>query len=300
VARMSTGFARTDDGIQLYYRVVGTGPTLVCCNGIGVSTFFWRHIIEHFGERFRTVQWDYRGHGRSTPPADTLSADLSMERNARDLATVLDTIGIDEPVILLGHSMGCQVVLEFHHLYPHRVRALVPMLGTYARALDTFFDSKHSKRLIDLVTDLASKSTRASQRLLLPLYASPVAFAFARYTGLVDKHYATERDIGRYTEHLLQVDPNLFLRMAQQMGTHDLTEHLPHIDVPTLVVGAENDLFTPLHRSEKMRDLIPNAELFVLPDASHAALVEQPEIVNTRLERFFRERLPDLERPPRA
>jgi pimeloyl-ACP methyl ester carboxylesterase len=294
VEQMSTGFARTDDGIQLYYRVVGEGPTLVCCNGVGVSTFFWRYFVEHFARSYRVVQWDYRGHGRSTPPADVFAADLSMERNARDLATVLDALAITEPVVLLGHSMGCQVILEFHRQQPSRVRALVPMLGTYGRALDTFFDSKHSRSLIEAVAGATARTRRSRLRLLLPLYASPIAYAFARYTGLVDRHYATERDIGRYTEHLLQVDPNLFLRMAQQMGAHDLSDHLPEIAVPTLVIGAENDLFTPLHRSEAMAKLIPHAEFYVVADGSHAALVEQPEAIHQRVERFFQERLPDL------
>jgi pimeloyl-ACP methyl ester carboxylesterase len=292
VSTVSAGFTPTEDGLQLYYRVLGDhGPVIACCNGIGVSTFFWKYIAEHLRTSYRVILWDYRGHGRSMPPADVTSADLSMTRNAKDLHAVLEAVAPGEPAILMGHSMGCQVVLEYHRQHPERVRALVPMLGTYGRALDTFFDSKHSKRLIDLVADLVSRSNRASQRLMLPLYASPVAFAFAKYTGLVDKYYMNQRDLDKYTEHLLQVDPRLFLRMAQEMGFHDLEDYLPTIAVPTLVFGAENDLFTPLHRSESMAHLIPDAQLTILADGSHAAIVEHPETINLRIERFFRERV---------
>jgi pimeloyl-ACP methyl ester carboxylesterase len=225
------------------------------------------------------------------PPADIDTADLSVHRNAQDLRHVLDTVVPMEPAILMGHSMGCQVILEFYQANEDRVLALVPMLGTYGRTLDTFFDSKHSKRIIDVVADLAAKSTRSRKRLLLPLYASPIAFAFAKYTGLVDRYYANERDIKRYIEHLIQVDPNLFLRMAQQMGEHDLEDRLDQVRVPTLVFGAENDLFTPLHRSAHMAELIPDAELTVLADGSHAAIVEHPETIILRLERFIAERV---------
>ena len=48
------GFARTDDGIEIFYRSIGTGePALVCCNGIGVSTFFWEYLVQHFAPEHR-------------------------------------------------------------------------------------------------------------------------------------------------------------------------------------------------------------------------------------------------------
>ena len=132
---VTSGFAATDDGLQLYYRLLGSkGPVMVCCNGIGVSTFFWKYLAEHFRKEFRVLLWDYRGHGRSLPPSDIKSADLSMARNARDLHCVLETIAPGEPAIFMGHSMGCQVILEYYQHQADRVTALVPMLGTYGRA----------------------------------------------------------------------------------------------------------------------------------------------------------------------
>ena len=79
-----SGFARTDDGLELYWRAVGSGePALVCCNGVGVSTFFFKYVVEHFRERHRVVVWDYRGHGRSSlPPEPIDDADLSIDRCA--------------------------------------------------------------------------------------------------------------------------------------------------------------------------------------------------------------------------
>ena len=58
-----------------------------------------------------------------------------------------------------------------------------------------------------------------------------------------------------------------------------------------MVIAAENDTFTPIWCARDMANAIPAAELLVLADASHAALIEQPETINHRLERFFRERL---------
>jgi len=286
-----TGFAATDDGFQLYWRAVGSGPPMFCCNGVGVSTFFYKYIAAHFSHRFTVVLWDYRGHGRSTSPEDPSTADLTIERNAMDLHVVREHMGIDEPAILFGHSMGCQVILEATRLYPEHTRALIPMLGTFSRPLDTFMDSPYSLPVFRFIKRLADLGGKNGTRALLPLYANPLAFRVGGLTGMVDKYYAPKADIGKYMEHLVHMDPRVFLRMVELIADHDLTDFLPEIRVPTLVIAAENDIFTPLHRSRVMAESIPNAELMVLAEASHAAIVEHPETINRRVDRFLAERL---------
>jgi len=285
-----TGFARTDDGHELYWRAMGEGPPLVCCNGVGVSTFFWKYIALHFRERFRVVLWDYRGHGLSTVPEDPFSSDQSIPRLARDLATVLEDVGVDDPAILLGHSMGCQVILEYHKQFPERVRALIPMFGTFGRALDTFMGFKQTRQAFRVVRGFAPFLDRGAFRLLLPLYASPLAYAFSRYSGLVDRYRAGRVDMQHYMEHLQHIDPRVFLRTVEQMADHDLEDHLPSIDVPVLVFGGRNDLFTPVDLSERMAHSVPGGELCILEEGSHAAIVEHPTTINLRIERFLAER----------
>ncbi len=293
-ARLSdvrAGFARTDDGEQLYWRSVGQGPPVLLCNGVGVSTFFWKYLVAGLRDRYRVIEWDYRGHGRSTLPRDVATTDLSIERNARDAQTVLDALGITEPAVLFGHSMGCQVILEVHKQAPERVRALVPMFGTFARPLDTFMDSPHARRIFEQLHPLASKSGRGARRWLLPLYKSPVAFDFSRLVGLVHKEHAPQVDIDRYTDHLVRMSPDVFLGMAARMAEHDLTEHLPTIRVPVLIFGGDGDIFTPAHRAVRMSELIEGSELVLLQEASHAALVEHPALIQERVDRFLRERV---------
>jgi pimeloyl-ACP methyl ester carboxylesterase len=285
---VSSGYARTDDGLELYWRTLGTrGPVVACCNGVGVSTFFWKYVALHLRDSCRVVLWDYRGHGLSTVPREPAGVTWTMERNARDLFTVLDALHLDEPAILFGHSMGCQVILEAHRQQPHRVRALVPMFGTYGRALDTFLGFPKSRAVFEAVNRMARVWGRHRFRFLLPLYASPAAFAVSRLTGLVDRYESARVDMDHYLEHLQHIDPRVFLAMVEAMDAHDLTEHLPRIRVPTLVFGGENDLFTPLACSVTMARRIPGAELMILPEGSHAAIVEHPETINRRLDRFL-------------
>jgi pimeloyl-ACP methyl ester carboxylesterase len=92
-------------------------------------------------------------------------------------------------------------------------------------------------------------------------------------------------------EHLGHMDARVFLRMVDLMADHDLEDWLPNVKVPTLVIAGEKDLFTPLHRSYRMAELIDDSELLVLAEASHAAIVEHPQTINQRIDRFIEERL---------
>jgi pimeloyl-ACP methyl ester carboxylesterase len=284
-------FAATDDGQQLYYRVLGSGPTLVCCNGVGVSTFFWMYVAAHFQKHFRVVLWDYRGHGRSSLPDHPDSADLSMQRMARDLQCVIEASGTEDKPVLMGHSMGCQVILEHAKCFPGEARALVPMFGTYTRPLDSLLDSPYSRQIFRLIHRAARVGGRVGRRWFRPLVASPFALDLAGRTGLIDRHFAQRQDMEMYLEHLNQMDPRVLFRTVALMADHDMTDFLPSIDVPVLVIAGEDDLFTPLRQSRRMAELIPNAEFMVIPEGSHAAIVEYPDTINLRIERFLRERL---------
>ncbi|MGC6492607.1 MAG: alpha/beta fold hydrolase [Myxococcota bacterium] len=292
MADMTTGFVSSEGGMELYWSSIGEGPALVCCNGVGVSTFFWKYIAAYFGQHHKVIVWDYPGHGRSSLPSDPDTADLSMERLARDLERVLEAAQVREPPVLLGHSMGCQVILEAHRTRPTSYAALVPMFGTFGRPLDTFYDFPWSRTGFDIIKRLARQSNRATLRMLLPLYASPLAFPFGQMTGLVDRYYAARKDIEHYIQHLGHMDPRVFVRMVELMADHDMEPHLPEIGLPTLIFGGENDAFTPLHRAHRMAELIPHAELMVLAEGSHAAIVEHPDTINQRVRRFLQERVP--------
>ena len=281
------GFVRTDDGNQLFCRVHGDGdPPIVCCNGIGVSTFFWHFMVERFRDRCPVLLWDYRGHGRSQIPAP--DADLSIPRMARDMWTVVDAQGLDKP-ILAGHSMGVQVILEAFRQRPDDVGGLVLVLGTYARPLDTFYDFKYSRQAFATMIGLfSSRSGPAIDRWLVrPLLARPIAWNVAGKAGMVDTSRLDRGELRRYRHHLMDVSMPFFMKMAKQMGEHDASDVLERIDVPTLIVAAEYDTFTPIAASYHMRDTIEGAELLYLEGATHAGIVEQPEVIYPRIDRWM-------------
>lgn len=286
----------TDDGIELYVRRQFNPETedeipIVCCNGVGVSTFFWTFIQRDFSPKRPVVVWDYRGHGQSDFPPDL--DQLTMDRNAKDLLTVLDALNIKK-AILMGHSMGCQVILEFDRLYTSRVAALVPMLGTHGRPIHTFFDqpviSLIGFRLFHkVVMRYHKRLNQNSKALFCSPYLSPVVAKAARVLNIIDGRLMPQNLLLDYLHHMGNLDQRVFVKMVEKMAFHSVEDHLPHIKAPVLVVAATRDYFTPLWLSEEMADRIPNAELLIIPEGSHAAQVEQPELVALRLKDFLRQ-----------
>jgi pimeloyl-ACP methyl ester carboxylesterase len=103
----------------------------------------------------------------------------------------------------------------------------------------------------------------------------------------VNRSLVRRRDLERYLDDASRVDPEVFVRLLDSAGALDAGDHLPAIDVPTLVVGGERDTFTPVELSRRMADAIPGAEFLLLPAGSHMGPLEHPELVELRLERFL-------------
>ncbi|HVO29938.1 MAG TPA: alpha/beta hydrolase [bacterium] len=284
------GKARGLDGVPLHYTVYGDGDTaLVCCNGVGVSTFFWKYVVRFFSERHKVVTWDYRNHGKSGRAPEITREKFTVASSVSDLKAVMDDAGIKK-AILLGHSMGVQVILEMWRRYPARVQALTLVCGAFGRPLDTFWNSRLSAPLFDLVYAVVNSAPNVFRKGNKVVMESSLPMLVARM-GVVDRKMCREEDLQPYFDHLAVVDPQVFFLMAGEMQRHTAIKWLDKIDVPTLVVAGEHDLFTPHHLSVQMRDRIPGAELLTIPRGSHAALIEQPELMNLRLEKFLRERV---------
>jgi pimeloyl-ACP methyl ester carboxylesterase len=286
---------RAADGTALFARrtrgAEARGLPIVCCNGIGVSTFFWKYVERHFSAERPVILWDYRGHGESGRPPSL--ENLTIEQNAEDLRAVLDSFGI-EKAVLAGHSMGVQVILEFYRRWPDRVAGLVPTLGTYGRPVDTFLDSPTIAPIAFLLAHrIVVKSggwlARIQRSALKKPFIARAAARIARLARLVHPAMMPQADLEAYLRHFGDFDPEVFFRMAEKMAKHTAEDVLDGVRCPTLVVAGERDIFTPLWLSEEMADRIPGARLLIIPQGSHAALVEQPQLLCLSVEKLIRD-----------
>lgn len=281
------GFATAGDGTRIFYGVRGEGAPIVLNDGIGCDGFAWKYLQPQLASDHRVVHWHYRAHGRSGLPVDP--ARIDVPAHARDLVSVLDALGI-ESAVLVGHSMGTQVALETFRLAPERVRALVLMCGSYGKVTATFHGSDVLKQVLPAILD-AVERRKGLARALWGRLPPRLAFHIARLSKEVDALSIREEDFRPYMEHVSAMEPSIFLRMLRFAGEHTAEDLLERIDVPTLVISAERDTFTPPILAQHMAETIPGAELFVLRGASHAAPIEQPVAIQLRVDKFLRERV---------
>ena len=281
------GFANAGDGTRLFWGVRGSGPAIVLNDGIGCDGFAWKYLQPQLATDHEVVHWHYRAHGRSGLPVDP--ARIDVVAHARDLISVLDALEL-ESAVLVGHSMGTQVALEAYRLAPQRVRALVLCCGSYGKVTATFHGSDMLKQVLPAILD-AVERRKGLARALWGRIPARLAFHIARLSNEVDALAIQEDDFRPYMEHVSAMEPQIFLGMLRHAGEHTAEDILTRIGVPTLIVAAERDTFTPPVLAEHMAEVIPEAELFMLRGASHAAPIEQPVAIQLRIEKFLRERV---------
>jgi pimeloyl-ACP methyl ester carboxylesterase len=78
--------------------------------------------------------------------------------------------------------------------------------------------------------------------------------------------------------------------LLEEMQYHDTTRFLEEVNVPSLVIAGEHDLFTPVQLARTMARTLPEAELLVVRGATHIAPLEIPELVNLAIEKFLIEK----------
>jgi pimeloyl-ACP methyl ester carboxylesterase/ribosome-associated toxin RatA of RatAB toxin-antitoxin module len=281
------GRAPASDGLSLAYEWL-SGPSalpLVYCNGMLQDTSCWTAVVRELRPVHPQLHWDYRGFGGSD--VHKVIGTLTQDQHCNDLEKVLDTIGL-ERAVFLGHSMGAQVILEFQNRFPERVAALIPICGTFQDPFSTLFDLPHLRGAwLALVTGMAK-----AHRLVDPSWRAFVATSMGREVVLrlaTNRRLIRDPDAQGFLANFGRWDARSLAVSVRALSEHSAGTHLERIAVPTLVIAGEKDRLTSVARSKEMAAQIPGAELFVIPHGSHLALLEQPELVALRIEKFLRQ-----------
>jgi pimeloyl-ACP methyl ester carboxylesterase len=281
-------FAVGPDGTRLFVRS-RKGPSdvwLVLTDGIACDGFIWKYLWDDLGEVVSVAHWNYRGHGRSGPPTDP--ACIELVDHARDLEAVRQSIG-DPPVVLVGHSMGCQVSLEAYRLNPEKVQGIILICGAPGRITHTF---KGTDVLAQILPKLIERVDAHPDivRALWGRVPPHVAIRVAMAMGDIDRSIRSD-DVMPYLEHMVDIDVAMFLRMLRSAGEHSAVDLLPNINVPVLVIGGDRDTFTPARYAEEMAKAAPLAELLMVAGGTHIVPLERRDLVRERVLRFLHERI---------
>ena len=265
----------TDDGINLAVQWVGEGPAVVLANGIGVIQPGLDHIVDHLRNRYRVITWDYRGVGRSA--LQNGMKDMSMPRHASDVLAILDALG-EERAAVMGWSMGVPVGLEVIRQAPSRVAGYGALFGAacppfraafptpVAAAIEGLFrwgeaHPKGAQTLIEVATVWPELSWRVSSGV--------------RFVGPHANRAIYEADV----QSVVQADKRAYLNTMTQLLRHDARDVLAQVQCPSVVIAGDSDWVTPPSAAEEIAEQIPDAELIIIPNATHFGVIEYgPEL----------------------
>jgi 3-oxoadipate enol-lactonase len=240
---------------------------LVLVHGYPLTRRMWDPQVEGLADTARVLAMDLRGHGESTPAPGP----YSMELFADDLNAFLDALGISEPIVLGGLSMGGYIVFAFYRKYPQRVRGLV-LTATRAIA-----DSEQAKAGRD--TAMAGVQAHGMAPLMeaMPGKLLPEATIRQRpeLVELVRGFIANVAVEGALGD------------LAAMKTRPDSTPTLAQIRVPTLVIHGDSDPLVPPAEAQAMGAAIPGAQMHLIPGAGHLPNLENPTLVNRLLRDFL-------------
>jgi pimeloyl-ACP methyl ester carboxylesterase len=274
------------DGTEIAYQAVGEGRPILLCNGLGGSWEAWSHQIQYFRDRYRLLSWDYRGLYGSSLPADPDA--MAIVDHARDGLHLLRYEGADRAAIV-GWSMGVQVSLEMFRAAPEQVASLAMLNGLPGRPWDYVFNFSLVGRLLPPFLRGLRSMPGTIEAVVRQVTRLPDPGEWVKRIGLAARTL-DEQVVAELVAKLRTVDMDALIRLLEQMGEHDGWDLLPLIDVPTLIIAGSRDVFTPRSAAERMTRRTRGSEIMLLPGATHYAALEYPEMVNLRLEKFFRER----------
>ncbi|WAL65102.1 alpha/beta hydrolase [Amycolatopsis cynarae] len=295
--RVSTVAA--DDGTPLVVSEIDPEGDRVDLTVVGVHGFALSQRSWHFQRyglagggrpRIRQVYYDHRGHGSSGAATAGTS---TIEQLADDLDAVLRTVAPTGPVVLMGHSMGGMVIMELAQRNPALFRDRVRGVALIATAAGEVGREGVSRSLLSKYNPL----TRGVGGLA---GWQPGLVEFVRAAGGQLTRPALRRlsfgsgDVPRkvvdFMIEMLAVTPvRVLVEFADTLDRHHRYEALAGLrHVHVLVVGAEKDRLTPISHAERIAAELPDAELARIPGAGHMVQLEQPGLVNARLNELLR------------
>ncbi len=222
-------------------------------------------VIKQFGDRYRLLYWDVRGHGRSRPMGD----DFSIRTATEDLLAILETEVIDE-VILVGISMGGFISQELYFLRPNLVKAMV--------LIDTLCITWKQPPGIKCMRPFSRLGFWLMPQRLLRWFGGSCA--------------GTKKNTRRQARKLCkQVPKKDFLKIWRGIITCDHYEPGHIINVPLLMILGQYDYLVGLGLikwlTPKWADCQPDCRLVTVPGAGHNSIQDNPEFFRQTLQEFL-------------
>jgi class 3 adenylate cyclase/pimeloyl-ACP methyl ester carboxylesterase len=262
---LKVDYCRAPDGVRLAYASAGRGPPLVkTANWMNHVELDWEDsILRHFfialARDFTLLRYDARGNGLS----DWDVKDVSLDAWVNDIEAVVNAAGFDR-FPLLGISQGCAISVAFAVRHPERVSHLVLYggfaRGAYRRAKNEL-ELQKAKALAGLIRTGWGDDSPAYRQLFSSLFMPG----------------GTAEQLQKFSERQRRTtSAECAYRYFETTRNLDVTDLLPKVKAPTLVMHVRDDQMQPFEAGRELADGIPGARFVALQGNNHIPLEQDP------------------------
>jgi pimeloyl-ACP methyl ester carboxylesterase len=290
----------TDDGVRLNVEVHeptepaqpdGGGLTILFVHGFTLHQDSWHFQRRDLRDLGRLVCYDIRSHGRSGPgPREN----ATVEQLAHDLMRVLDAAAPTGPIVLVGHSLGGMVVMGladgFPELFGDRIVGVALIATSPGRMAEVMFGfpsaiMRHVRPHVHgIFHQLAKRAETVEYGRQIGkdlTYVVTKRLSFGPNNAVPPSLVAFSRDL------IASTGIDVIADYFPVFDSHDKLAALPVLRAcETLVIGAENDMLTPVSHSREIAEALPDAEFMLLDDCGHMIQLEYPDEVNDAIRRL--------------
>lgn len=262
--RQEIHFCTAPDGVRIAYAEVGEGPPLVkAANWLNHLEYdwvspVWSHVLRELAASNRLIRFDQRGNSLSDWDVD----DISFEAFVRDQETVVEAAGLDR-FAMLGISQGCATSIAYAVRHPERVSRLI-LYGGYARGRR----KRGSQREIDQA-DAIVTLMREGWGQENPEFRMIFTARFIPSGSAEQMRWFNE--LQRKT-----APPENAMRIRLVQDNIDVSDLLPQVKVPTLVLHCRDEAAAPFEEGRRMAAGIPGARFVALEGRNHLILENDP------------------------
>jgi non-heme chloroperoxidase len=278
-------YITTSDGVEMFYTSHGRGQPVCFSHGWPLNSDEWQLELKSFADAgYLAIAHDRRGHGRSGPAY----TGHDMTTYARDLARMIDQLGLDD-VVLVGHGAGAGEVLRYASRFgAGRVARIVtisspapgPTAGSAdAAATDATFDGLRAGLIVD------------TAQFFLDLAAS---YFGANRTGA----RVSRGTIDDFWRQSMLVRTATAIDALGAFAREDFAEDLRAVTRPILIVHGGDDQIIPVEAATRAQDLVERSQLRIYPGAPHGLHGEYRRMLRADILDFLQTPL-STERPRR-
>ncbi len=278
------------DGSKLHVESFGPGdgPTLILTHGWGLNSTAWWYTKKALADRFRLVTWDLPGLGRSKPPKD---GKYTIDRFAEALGAVVAASG-SAKVVLIGHSIGGMTTQTFWRACPatlkSRVAGLVLIDTTYENPIETMWLAPLWRALRwPLIEPIMWLTIALSPLMWLSSWQGYLSGSNLLATRLtVFGRFATRGQVDFSARLSCKGSPGVQAKGNLAMFRWRVSEVLPTIGVPVLVLGGQKDIVTLPQASQAISERLVDGRLSIIEGCGHMGFMERSEVYNDEIAKF--------------